>query len=129
MGGVSISTKKNEAEHVIKVKEWENEDEFILVRNEKYKPAINVLSIYGEQKNRTSRTVIMEKWGRILEIIYGVLSKGENLVVLGDLNKHVGSGELGVAGNHEKVTFGGELVRDLIDSGDIILVNNTTQKV
>ena len=34
MGGVSISTKKSEAEHVIKIKEGVNEDEFILVKNE-----------------------------------------------------------------------------------------------
>jgi hypothetical protein len=32
MGGVSISTKKTEAQHVVKVKEGENDDEFILVR-------------------------------------------------------------------------------------------------
>ena len=125
MGGVSISTKKTEAQHVVKVKEGENDDEFILVRNEKYQPAINVLSIYGEQENRTSKVIVTEKWGRILEVIYEVLSKGESLVILGDLNKHVGSDSLGVAGNHDKVTFGGALVRDLIDTGDMILVNNT----
>ena len=66
MGGVSISTKKTEAQHVVKVKEGENDDEFILVRNEKYQPAINVLSIYGEQENRTSKVIVTEKWGRIL---------------------------------------------------------------
>ena len=47
------------------------------------------------------------------------------MVILGDLNKHVGSDHLGVAGNHDKVTYGVTLVRDLIENGDMILVNNT----
>ena len=33
MGGVSISTVKHEAQHIIKIKEGEKEDEFILVKN------------------------------------------------------------------------------------------------
>ena len=125
MGGVSISTKKAEAQHVVKIKEGENDDEFIVVRHEKYEPAINVMTIYGEQENRTSKSTMLERWGRILEVIHGVLAKNESLVVLGDFNKHIGSDHLGVAGNHDKITFGGSLVRDLIDNGDLILVNNT----
>ena len=125
MGGVSISTKKAESQHVVKVKEGQNDDEFILVRNEKFKPAINVLTVYGEQENRTPKQIIVEKWGRLLEVIQGVLAKKESLVILGDMNKHIGSDHLGVAGNHDKVTYGGTLVRDLIENGDMILVNNT----
>ena len=41
MGGVSISVKRDEAQHVIKVKEGEKDDEFIIVKNEN----INQLSI------------------------------------------------------------------------------------
>ena len=127
MGGVSISTKKHEAQHVLKIKEGEKDDEFLIVKHEKYKPAINVMTIYGEQESRVSKTEILEKWKRILEEIYNVLSRGENLVILGDFNKHIGSDHLGVYGNHDKITYGGSLVRDLVNSGDIILVNNTNK--
>ena len=125
MGGVSISVKKDEAQHVIKVKEGEKDDEFIIVRNEKFKPAFNVMTIYGEQETRSSKDKILEKWGKILDEINSVLCKGESLIIMGDLNKHVGSDKLGVTGNHTKVSYGGSLVRDLVQRGDLILVNNS----
>ena len=117
MGGVSISVKKDEAHHVIKVKEGEKDDEFIIVRNEKFKPAINVMTIYGEQETRSSKAKILEKWGIILDAINSVLCKGESLIIMGDLNKHVVS--------DNKVSYGGSLVRDLVQRGDLILVNNS----
>ena len=118
MGGVSISTKNDEAKHVVKIKEGEFDDEFILVKHEKYKPAICVMTIYGEQENKKSKSDILEKWGRILETIYGVLNNGESLVIFGDLNKHIGSDHLGVAGNHDKISYRGSLVRELLDTGE-----------
>ena len=83
------------------------------------------MTIYGEQENKTSRTDIMERWGRILEVIYSVFARGESLIIMADLNRHIGSDHLGVSGNHDKISYGGSLVRDLIDTGDVILVNNT----
>ena len=43
----------------------------------------------------------------------------------GDFNKKVGNDELGVTGNHPEITFGGELVRELVASEEFILVNNS----
>ena len=60
MGGVSINTVKSEAQNVVKIKEGEKEDEFILVRHEKYHPPINVLSIYGEQECRSTKAEIFK---------------------------------------------------------------------
>ena len=125
MCGVSISTKKVEAEHVIKIKEGVDQDEFILVKNEKYKPAINVMTVYGDQKSRSSKPAIFDKWGRVLEVVYDVLTKGESLILMGDMNRHVGSDHLGVANNHDKVTYGDSLIRDMVETEDMILVNNT----
>ena len=56
----------SEAHHFVKTKEGEDYDESILVRHERFKPAINVMTIYGEQENRTSKPIMLEKWGRIL---------------------------------------------------------------
>ena len=83
------------------------------------------MTIYGEQESRSSKADILEKWGRMLEVIHSVLMKGESLVILGDLNRHVGSDHLGITGNHEKITYGGSLIRDFIETGKMILVNNT----
>ena len=41
------------------------------------------------------------------------------------MNKHIGCDELGVKGSHEKISFGGELIRDFIASGDYICLNNS----
>merc|ERR1711954_123910 len=38
----------------------------------------------------------------------------------GDFNKHVGNM---IPGNHEKVTNGGKLVKEFLESGDYVLVN------
>ena len=46
-------------------------------------------------------------------------------MMTGDLNKKVGNDELGVRGNHPEISFGGELVRELIASREYIIVNNT----
>ena len=51
--------------------------------------------------------------------------RGEELILVGDLNKAVGNDEFGVEGNHPKISFGGSLVRSLISSGQYILINNT----
>ena len=48
------------------------------------------------------------------------------MVITGDMNKHIGNDELGVAGGHEKVTFGDELVRELLATDEYVLVNNTS---
>ena len=55
MSRVLISTVKHEAPHVIKIKEGDNEDEFILVKHDKFKLALNVLSIYGKQEGRSQK--------------------------------------------------------------------------
>lgn len=48
--------------------------------------------------------------------------KGEHIVIVEDFNNHVGDA---IVDNHNKVTFGGRLVRKLIESGKYILVNNS----
>ena len=49
---------------------------------------------------------------------------GEFCLIVGDFNKKVGNDEFGVRGNHPDISFWGELVRELIASGDFDLVNN-----
>ena len=66
MSRVLISTVKHEAQHVIKIKEGDNEDEFILVKHDKFKLALNVLSIYGKQEGRSQNKTKMEKWTKFL---------------------------------------------------------------
>ena len=50
-------------------------------------------------------------------------------MIIGDLNIHVRSYVTGVTDNHDKITFGGEIVRGLISSGDFFCMNNTRKAV
>ena len=39
--------------------------------------------------------------------------RNELLLLIEDMNKHVGNDELGVVGNHSKISSGGELIRGI----------------
>ena len=48
------------------------------------------------------------------------------MVILGDINKHVGDI---IEGNHDKVTFGGRLIKKLLETEKYELVNSTKKVV
>ena len=51
--------------------------------------------------------------------------RNEESILIGDMNKLVGNGPLGVKDNNVKVTFGGKLVHQLLQDGKYILLNNS----
>ena len=58
--------------------------------------------------------------------IVKIESKYEFCVIFGDLNKHVGNI---IEGNHPKVTFGGQLIRNMLKTDKFVLVNSTDKVV
>ena len=54
-----------------------------------------------------------------------IIARGELCLMIGDLNKSVGSDELGVAGNNSHVSFGSQLIKELVATEEWVLVNNT----
>ena len=50
--------------------------------------------------------------------------QGEHVIFIGDLNKHVGNI---VKDNHDKVSYGGNLIRDFLKSNPFILLNSTNK--
>ena len=127
MGGISTSIKNQDAMHTLKVKEGSDDYEFLITRHSQFVTPINVFNIYGEQEGRTDKDNIQNRWNRIMSEVVKIEAKNELLVLCGDLNKHVGDV---VEGNHSKVTFGGQLIRDLLSTEKYILVNsNSTNKV
>ena len=48
-------------------------------------------------------------------------------MIICDLNRAVGSEQLGVCGNHDRVSYGGKLVREMIKEKDCILLNNMAE--
>ena len=127
MGGVATVIRNDEKMFAIKVDEGLDKDEFILTRHCQFSPPINILNIYGEIESRSNKKEIEERWDRILAIVAGIESRNEALLLIGDMNKAVGNGPFGVAGNSVKVSFGGKLIHNFLSSGNYRLVNNTSK--
>ena len=70
-----------------------------------------------------------KRWGRLRKEMEGIRERGELCLLVGDQNKHIGADHLGVPGNHARVSAGGRLVRDLLATGDWVLVNGMGDKV
>ena len=61
-------------------------------------------------------------WDTVLEEVAKIEAKGELIVLLGDLNAHIGHV---VKGNNDRVSFGGKLLLDFLSSDKYCLVNAT----
>ena len=89
---------------------------------------MNVINCYGEQR-QTKKEEVEKKWARLTKDMQGIRARGELCLLAGDLNKHVGVGDLGVPGNNREVSLGGQLLRDLLDTRDWTLVNGMGELV
>ena len=101
----------------------------MITRHSQFLTPINIINVYGEIESRASTKDIEERWQRILEKITSIESLNESIILLGDMNKHIGNGIYGIKGNIEKVSFGGKLVHRFLSSGKYKLVNNTSKCV
>ena len=126
-GGIATCVKKKDSMHTLKVFEGKDDDEVVITRHGQFEKPINVINIYGSQECRTSREKIQDTWGNILEEVAKVEAKDEFICIIGDLNRHIGNI---IEGNDkDKVSFGGQLVRDFIDTGKYCLVNATDKVI
>ena len=83
MGGVATSMRNKYVVDTLKVAEGKK-GEFIVTRHGQFNPAINIINIYGSQESRQSADEVREEWEEVLEVIIGIESKEENLIVLGN---------------------------------------------
>ena len=67
---------------------------------------------------------IEKSWLGLMEDIKDVEERNEDLVIIGDLNRAVGSDNWGVQANKDKVSPGGELIRNLLKTERYIMINN-----
>ena len=72
-----------------------------------------------------SREDILESWAQLRREIKEIEDREEGLVCIGDFNRAIGNDDLGVAGNHPQVSFGGGLMRELLEDDRYILLNNS----
>ena len=68
---------------------------------------------------------ILENWGRIKIKINKIGERYEFCLLIGDLNRAIGAGRLGIQGNRPKISYGGKLLRELLETGEYVLGNST----
>ena len=119
MGGIATSIVNKFATDVLKTAEGKSE-EFLVIRLGQFDPALNVINLYGAQETRLTVEPIKDNWENILEEIVKIESRGENLLLIGDTNRHI---EVIVPGDCNKTSAGGKLLVDFLAKVNYVLVN------
>ena len=125
MGGVATFVANELKQNVVKIKEGLDNDEYLITRLDHVSPPINIMNVYGGQESRMSKQEILENWARMKAEIMEIKNRDEGLVLIGDFNRAVGSDRLGVRGNHDTVSYGGEMIRELLEDEEYLLINNS----
>ena len=123
-GGIATLVADSIKQHCTKIAAGNDNEEFMIVRLEHVKPALNIVNIYGRVESRTGGEKVLEGWTEILKEVKKIEDRGEASLIIGDFNRAVGDGENGVAGNRPEISYGGRLIRELVSSGDFFLFNN-----
>ena len=124
-GGIATLVASYLQQNTVKVGEGREGDEYMIVRFDHVQPSLNIVNIYGENEKRAGETRIVESWLRLKHDLDEIKKKGEMILILGDMNRAIGTGEWGVAGNKKVVSPGGELIRkQLLKTGEFTLINN-----
>ena len=127
MGGVCTAVRNNLKPHTVKIKEGADEDEYLVTRLDNVKPALNIVNVYGGQESRMDNQDILESWGGLKSELEEIKERDESVILLGDLNRAIGAGKQGVPDNHQKVSYGGQLVRELLETDEYVLLNSSPQ--
>ena len=120
-GGVATCVRNTLMKDTLKICDSNEYDEIIITRHSQFQTAINIINVYGMQECRNSQEKIFEGWLRIQQEIAKIEAKGELVCLIGDFNKQIGTL---VPGNHkDKESFGGSLVRQMIETEKYCLIN------
>ena len=112
-GGISTSILDEEAAFCVGIDEGKESNEFIVTRHDQFVTPINVINFYGQQECRTSKDIIEKHWNEVEEVMSKAESRQEWVLFVGDANRHLGKV---IPGNDEKVSFGGTLVQEFLET-------------
>jgi hypothetical protein len=122
--GVATLVSNKLKQNTTKVGEGKSGDEYNIVRLDHVQPPLNIINYYGAQESRSANEDILKSWCRLRKDMGDIDRRGEACLLIGDLNRAVGSGNWGVEGNKDTISYGGQLVRDLLETEDYTLLNN-----
>ena len=123
-GGVATVIANHLKNNTMKVTAGQDDDEYIITRFDNTVPPVNIVNIYGQQESRTTDSEIEKSWLRLMKDVGDIESKNESIVIIGDMNRAIGNDQYGIQGNKSKVSFGGQLIRNILKDGRYVLINN-----
>ena len=123
-GGVSTIIANHLKHNTMKVTEGKEDDEYIVTRLDNTKPAINIINVYEQQESRNSDVELEKSWLRMMKDVKDIEERNEAVFIIGDMNRKVGNDKYGINGSKPTISFGGNLIRNLIKGGQYILINN-----
>ena len=115
-GGIATFVAENIANKAVQT--LAAQAEVMAVRLEHTRIPVTVISAYGLQDN--NRSAVQSEFDEIVGEMTAAKARGDIVFVTGDLNRHVG--DL-IFGNDDKVSFGGQLWRNLLENGEFVLIN------
>ena len=124
MGGIATLVANSHKQNTTKVGEGFNNDEYIIVRLDHVNPPLNIINWYGEQESRNSNEDILLSWCRLRKDMEAIEDRGEATILIGDMNRAAGDDKWGITGNKTNISYGGKLIRNLLETEDYILLNN-----
>ena len=98
--------------------------EYMIIRFDHVKPALNVIHIYGQIEAEAGPEMVLEGWNLIQQELIKIEARQEAVLMVGDMNRAIGNDEHGVRGNKRKISPGGRLIRNLVSCGKFFLLNN-----
>ena len=109
---------------MVKVKEGEGKNEFILMKCTAVEPPLIIGVVYGVQENTNHESEVRDNLTELFAAIDEYRDKGCNILIGGDFNVAVGDE---IPGNDPKISKGGKLLTELCKDFDLEMINKRVE--
>ena len=123
-GGVTILHKREIKLEEIK-RNLASQILWVEIKGKNKKDQIILGGIYSPCENITKKNEIKKITNSLDNDIKELTRQSASIILVGDMNAHIGDDELGVKGNNPKIGVNGHHYRELIKENDLIIANNT----
>lgn len=121
-GGLLVAVKEDTDISMI-ITDIDSDKEQMWVKIKTPAGSYNMGILYGLHETRSTNEEI-DEWFYKLETSISKWAD-EPILIIGDMNAHIGSDDKGICGNHNEINKNGRWWRALIERRNILLVNNT----
>ena len=84
MGGVATFVSNEVKANTLKVKEGDENEEYLINRLDHVSLPVNIINVYGGQESRMSKEEILSRWAQLRREIKQIEERDEGLVCIGD---------------------------------------------